>query len=101
MGAEFDCCLSGELMGNKVLKKCNTRLKYLFRKSKFLTSHSRHLLASALVQCHLDYACASWYSGLSMRTKNLLQATQNRLIPFTLGLLYHTSIGPEHFAEVR
>ena len=100
LGAELDCGLSGEIMAGKVLKKCNSRLKFLFRKAKYLTAHSRRLLASALVQCHLDYACCFWYSSLSNGTKNQLQATQNRLVRFTLDLPFRAHIGPAQYAEV-
>ena len=100
LGAELDSCLSGEAMALKVLTKCNSRLKFLFRKAKYLTSHARKLLASALVQCHLDYACCYWYNSLTLGTKNQLQATQNRLIRFTLDLPYRANIGAEHFSKV-
>jgi len=44
------------------------------------------LLTSALVQCHLDYACASWYSSLTQKTKGKLQVCKNKLIRTVLRL---------------
>ena len=100
LGADLDCCLTGESMGNKIIKKTNARLKFLFRKAKYLNTHTRRLLASALVQCHLDYACSFWFSGLTLGTKNKLQATQNRLVRFVFDLPYRTHIGAEQFKTV-
>ena len=87
-------------MCSNILKKCNARVKYLYRKSKFLTPHSRRLLASALVQCHLDYACSFWYSGLTKQFKTQLQNVQNRLIRFVLKLPARTHISADHFISV-
>ena len=57
-------------MASKELKKCNSRPKFVFSKAKYLKAQSRRLLASALVQCHLDYACCFWYNSLSNGSKN-------------------------------
>ena len=100
LGAEIDCHMSGSQMCSNILKKCNARVKYLYRKSKFLTPHSRRLLASALVQCHLDYACSFWYSGLTKQFKTHLQNVQNRLIRFILKLPARTHISADHFISV-
>ena len=100
LGAEIDDRLTGELMASKILKKCNARLKFLFRKSKFLTKSSKRLLASSLIQCHLDYACSFWYSGLTVRTQTRLQSTQNRLIRLVLNLPFRHHISTGHFRDV-
>ena len=62
LGADLEQNLSGECMGVKVVKKVNSRLKYLYRKGKYLDHNSKKLLVNSLVQCHYDYACSSWYS---------------------------------------
>jgi hypothetical protein len=76
LGADLEQNLSGECMGVKVVKKVNSRLKYLYRKGKYLDHNSKKLLVNSLVQCHYDYACSSWYSSLSSKTENRLQASQ-------------------------
>lgn len=100
LGAEIDSCLNGELMASKILKKCNARLKFLYRKSKLLTKSSKRLLASSLIQCHLDYACSFWYSGLTLQTKTRLQSTQNRLIRLVLNLPSKEHLSTRHFSDV-
>ena len=87
-------------MGDRVIKKANSKLKFLYRKGKYLTVHAKKLLVTALIQCHFDYASAYWYKALTVKTKNKLQTTQNRLIRFTLGLQSRTHIGSEHFIDL-
>ena len=54
-------------MATKVLGLVNGRLKFLFRKQRFLTYPLRRLLCNALIQPHDDYACFAWYTSLSKR----------------------------------
>ena len=55
------------------------------------------LLAAALVQCHFDYACSSWHSGLTKKTKGKLQVCQNKLIITVLKLPPRTHLDYSHF----
>ena len=50
LGAELDQSLDGGEMARKVVNKV----------------YARKLLASALVQCHYDYACSFWYSCIQV-----------------------------------
>ena len=92
-GANLDQCLSGESIANQVIKKANAKLKFLYRKRSFLNRYTKQLLVSSLIQCHFDYACASWYLGLNHVLKNRLQATQNKMLRFILNLSPRTHIG--------
>ena len=56
--------LSGESMATKVMGKINGRIKFLYRKNRFLDSSLHRLLCNALVQPHFDYACSAWYPNL-------------------------------------
>ena len=87
-------------MAGKVLNKVYSRLKNLYRKSKFLNQNTKKLLASALVQCHYDYSCSFWYSSLSKQTKSKLQISQNKLVRFTLNLQPRTHLSSEHFKRL-
>ena len=58
------------------------------------------MLASALVQCHFDYACTMWFSRLSVTSKKRLQITQNKTIRFILGSPPRTHIGYSEFSKV-
>ena len=51
----------------------------------------------SLIQCHCDYTCSIWYSGLTQFWKNKLQVTQNRLIRFVLNLDSRAHISPDLF----
>ena len=42
------------------------------------------VLATALIQCHFDYASTSWFGGLSKFMKGKLQIAQNKLIRVVL-----------------
>ena len=61
--------LDGEITADKVIKKANSRLKFLQRKGRYLNVYTKKLLVSALIQCHYDYACSSWYLGLTKPSK--------------------------------
>ena len=43
LGAVLEQCLSGESMVKLIIQKANARLKFLFRKKKFLNLHSKKL----------------------------------------------------------
>ena len=74
LGVDLDQSLDGNYIAENILKKGNSRLKFLWRHANFLNTNSRKLLASALIQCHFDYACSAWFSGLS---ENLPTKTSN------------------------
>ena len=67
LGCILDNDLSGESMATKVLRLVNNRLKFLYRKQKFLTLSLCWLLCNALIQPHYDYACSAWYPSLNKR----------------------------------
>ena len=83
-----------------IIQKANARLKYLFRKQKFLNLHSKKLLVMSLIQCHFDYACSFWYPGLSQLLRNRLQVTQNKMLRFVLKLDPRSHIGSDDFKSL-
>ena len=82
LGCILEETMSGESMANKVITKVNARLKFLYRKNKYLTSNLRRLLCNALIQPHFDYVCSAWYPNLSKKLKNRIQTLQNKCIRF-------------------
>ena len=100
LGAVLEQCLSGESMVKLIIQKANARLKFLFRKQKFLNLHSKKLLVMSLIQCHFDYACGFWYPGLSQLLRNRLQVTQNKMIQFVLKLDSRSHIGSDEFKSL-
>ena len=59
LGCALDENLSGETMALKVISKINCRLRFLYRKNRFLSQPLRKLLCNALIQPHFDYACSA------------------------------------------
>ena len=69
LGVIIDNSLSGDSTVDSIVKKVNSQLKFLYRQARFLNVKCKMSLCSALVQCHLDYSCSAWYSGLSKTLK--------------------------------
>ena len=78
LGVDLDQSLDGNYIAENILKKGNSRLKFLWRHAKFLNTNSKKLLTSALIQCHFDYA---WFSGLQKIYQQKLQILQNKICP--------------------
>ena len=56
LGCLLDQTLSGESMASKVTNNIPSRLRFLYRKSRFLYPPLRRLLCNSLKQPHFDYA---------------------------------------------
>ncbi len=67
--------------------------KFLYRQAKDLDQKIKKTLCTALLQPHFDYACSSWYSGLSNKSRKQLQICQNKIIIFILVLDPRPHIG--------
>ena len=101
LGCILDNDLSGESMVTKVLSLINGRLKFLYRKQKFLTYSLRRLLCNALIQPHYDYACSAWYPSLNKRLLKKIQISQNKCIRYCLKLDNRAHIGANEFKEIN
>ena len=101
LGLDIHQSLDGEITADKVIKKANSRLKFLQRKGSYLNVCTKKFLVSALIQCHYDYACSSWYLGLTKQTKQRLKLTQNKTIWHVLNLSPWSHIGADEFQEVN
>ena len=99
LGLQIDNNLSGESAVMNVLKKANSRLKFLYRYKDMLNFSSRKTLCSALIQCHFDYSCSSWYPGISKNLKNKLQVAQNKMIRFIVDLDNRAHIGQKELEK--
>ena len=87
-------------MAMQVCTEVTSKLKFLYRKNRFLSKDLRRLLCNALIQPHFDYACAAWYPNLNKKYKNKLQVLQNKCISFCLQLDNRQHIGIEHFDKI-
>ena len=88
-------------MALKVISKINCRLRFLYRKNRFLSQPLRRLLCNALIQPHFDYACSALYPNLNNRLKSKLQILQNKSIRFCLNLDSKTHIGLTEFEKIN
>ena len=88
-------------MASKVLKKINTKLKFLYRQSRYLTPVYRRLLCNVLIQPHFDYGCSSWFPLLKKNLKLKLQKAQNKCICFCLNLSPRFHINRSHFRKIN
>ena len=86
LGCVLDETFCGEPMALKALNKINGKLKFLYRKNKFLRLTLRKMLCNAIIQPHFDYACSAWYPNLNEKLKMKIQITQNKCIRFCLKL---------------
>ena len=92
LGIQIDEDLAGESIVKEIVKKANTRLKFLYRCKDLLNFESRKTLCSALIQCHFDYACSSWFPGINKTLMKKLQIMQNKIIRFILNMKCRDSI---------
>ena len=100
LGATIDQTLSFEPKARSVLSKVNGRLRFLFRKAKFLSFHTKKLLAMSIIQCHVDYASTIWFSSITQSIRDKFQTTQNKIIRFVLNLDPNSRIENEHFSKL-
>ena len=100
LGIELDQNLSGDCVAKSAISKIDKKLKFLYRNTKSFDLKTKRLLVSALIQCHFDYACSSWYSGISKYCKSKLQIMQNKSIRYMLNLSPRSHIGIQEFKKV-
>lgn len=100
LGIDIDQNLSGEITVNSIIKKVNSRLKFMYRKARCLSTETRKTLTTALIQCHFDYSCSSWYAGVSQTLKNKLQIAQNKTVRFIKELGPRSSVRQPELSSV-
>ena len=101
LGITLDNDISGESVVSNIIKKASSRLKFLYRYKDMLNEKSRKIMCSALIQCHFDYCCSSWYTSLNKNLKNKLQVMQNKMIRFMLNLGYRAHIGTVEYERIN
>ena len=101
LGSIIENDLSGKECIDSIVKKANGRLKFLYRHRKVLSRDIRKILCMSLVQCHLDYACISWYYNLTNNLKHKLQVLQNKMVRFILDKGNREHIGQTEFIQIN
>ena len=87
-------------MALKVINEINSRLRFLYRKNKFLSPPLHRLLCNYLIQPNFDYACSAWYRNLNKRSMSKLQILQNKCIRLCLNLDNRAHIGQNYFEKI-
>ena len=81
--------LTGEAIVNFIVPKVNGRRKFLYRQCDFLEEKLRKSICWALIQCHIDNACSSWYSVLNKQLKKNFRFVKTKRFIKNLGPRYH------------
>ena len=61
---------SREAVALKVTNKINGKLKFLYKKNRYLTSYLKRLLYNSLIHPHFDYVSSAWYPNLDKKFKS-------------------------------
>ncbi len=101
LGIKTDETLSGNGILDTILKKCNGRIKFLYRQARCFHTALKKTLCQSLVQSHLDYAISSWYVAMTQKAKNKLQIIQNEITRFILDLGPKRHTTTKHTADLN
>ena len=101
LGCELDESLSSEAMALKVINKINDRIKFLYRKNRYLIPYLKRLLCNALIQPHFNYAWSAWYPNLNKKFKGNLQTVQNKCIRNCFQLDNRSHIEKKDFGKIN
>ena len=101
LGITLDNNLSGESILSNIIAKASSRLKFLYRYKDILNEKNRKIMCSALIQCHFDYCCSSWYASTNKGQRKKLQVMQNKIIRFILNLGNRSHIGTTEHEKVN
>ena len=67
-----------------IVKKVNSRLKFLYRQANYFNEKVKKMICSALMFCLFDFSISAWYGGISKYHAHRLQCAQNKVIRFIL-----------------
>jgi len=101
LGVMIDQDLSGKTMGNSIIKRINSGLRFMFRKKEFLKFRERKLLYISLLQSRFNYGYNVYYRNITKCVKNKLQTAQNKIIRYILDFDCRTHLTTSHFRKVN
>ena len=100
LGLVLDHNLNCDEISKAVIKKVNSRAKFLYRIRKYLNFDTLKLLASSLILCY-DYGCSFWFAGFKKTLKVKLQTAQNKVLRCVLNLHPRAHIGANEFLKLN
>ncbi len=101
LGVKIDESLSGKAIIDTILKKCNGRIKFLYRQARCFPTALKKTLCRLLVQSHVGYAISSWYNAMSQKAKKKLQIIQNKIFRLILDLGPRIHISSKHISDLN
>ena len=108
LGVVLDQALKCSCIIDKIVSKSINNLKFLYTiyntgtlKSKGFKWQIKIMIILAMAQCQYDYACAMWFSRISISAKKRLQIVQNKVIRFVLRIHPRTHLGCSEFNRVN
>ena len=101
LGVVLDQVLKCSCIIDKIVSKSINKLKFIYRNTKGFNWQIKRIIVLAMVQCHYDYACAMWFSRISISAMKRLQIVQNKVIRFVLGIPPRTHLGCSEFSRVN
>ena len=76
LGLTLEQLLMSESIAAQILAKCASKLKFLYCRTRPFDFSTKKLTVLSLIQCHFDYACSTWFSGLSVKLKQTASYTK-------------------------
>ena len=64
-GCVLNKMMSEEPMTLKVINKIDGKLKFFYRKNRFLSPELQRMLCNVVIHEHFDNACPAWYPNLT------------------------------------
>ena len=92
--------MDGKSHAECLVKKCSSRVSFLYRNRSFLNAKTRTILCSALIQPLLDYCCSSWYGLLSLKLRNKLDVIQRKMIRFIFSMHHMEHVDSSHYLNL-
>jgi hypothetical protein len=101
LGNVLDQHLSGDATCSSTVKRINGCLKFFYRKKCLFGFKEKKMLCSTMLQPVFDYACISWFNGLTKTHKKHLQVCQNKILRFMFCLNTRSRIDCNIFSKVN
>ena len=101
LGVDLDQVLKCSCIIYKIVSISINKLKFIYRNTEEFNWQIKRMIVLAIVQCHYDYACAMWFSIISISAKKFLYIVQNKVIRFVLGIPPRTHMGCSEFSACR
>ncbi len=84
LGSVIDRSLSGQDNLSTITNKSNSKLKFVYRHKRVLSTSTGTILSTSLIQGYFDYASVSLFFSFNSSLQHKLQVVQNNVVRFIL-----------------